>query len=206
VSIRPAESVPTDEPEARAPARARRLGVLGWTILVAAVAFASSAVALVFTLWPGLRPDPRDRLGAELSVFAVDPNVTYREWLTARSSFSEEEAEERLAAAQEQTPGLLRVRGEVAYVRTHVEGFKRRSVAMRASLYERASQARVEGVSNVEVAMQQLDAPSDEAVVPVWLPCPPEAGRSYFVRVELYHRGDNVLLAVADSRPFAARC
>jgi hypothetical protein len=182
------------------------LGVLGWTILVAAVAFASSAVALVFTLWPGLKPDPRTHLGAEISVFAVDPNVTYGEWLTTRSSFSESEAQSRLNEAKRQTPGLLKVGGEVAYVRTQVEGFKRRSVAMRASIYESGSHSRVDGVSNIEVATQHLDAPSDQVVVPVWLPCPPESGRKYYVRIELYHRGDNVLLAVADSKTFTARC
>jgi hypothetical protein len=206
MTIGPARSVPEREPESASPVRARRLSALGWTVLVALVAMASSLAALVFTLWPGLRPDPRDRLGAEVSVFAVDPNVTYREWITARSSFSGDEAEARLREARLQTPGLLRVRGEVAYVRMEVEGFKRRSVAMRVSLYEGWSNRRVEGASNIEVGSQELEAPSDRAVVPVWLPCPPEPGRKYYVRVELYHAGDNVLLAVADSEPFTSRC
>ena len=206
MSIRPAEAVVSDEPAARVPAPARRFGVLGWTILVAAVAFASSAVALVFTLLPGLKPDPREQLGADISVVAVDPNVTYREWITTRSSFSESEAEKRLQQATAQTPGLLRVRGEVAYVRMQVKGFKRRSVAMRASMYEGWSHVRVEGASNIQVGTQQLDAPSDQAVVPIWLPCPPESGKKYFVRIELYHRGDDVLLAMADSKPLTLRC
>jgi hypothetical protein len=206
MTLRPARTVPEPESQPEPPVHVRKLGALGWTVLVALVAMASSLVALVFTLWPGLRPDPRDRLGAEVSVFAVDPNVSYREWISARSSFSGDEAVERLQEARVQTPGLLRVRGEVAYVRMQVEGFKRRSVAMRVSLYDGGTNRRVEGASNIEVGSQQLEAPSDRAVVPVWLPCPPVPGRKYFVRVELYHAGDNVLLAVADSRPFTSRC
>jgi hypothetical protein len=206
MSARPVSAADDKEPESRVPARARKLGAFGWTMLVAGLAFASSTVALIFTVWPGLKPDPREALGADLSVFAVDPNVTYREWITTRSSFSDSEATERLEKARLQTPGLLRIRGEVVYVRMRVQGFKRRSVAMRASIYEASSRVRVQGVSNIEVASQQLGAPTDQTVVPVWLPCPPNPAKKYYARVELYHRGDEVLLAVSDSEGFSARC
>jgi hypothetical protein len=76
---------------------------------------------------------------------------------------------------------------------------------LRLSLYVAATRRRVAGASDVEVARERLDAPSDRAVVPVWLICPPRRAAKYFVRVELYHRGDDVLLAVADSKPFVAQ-
>ena len=193
----------------------RRFGGLAWTVVVALVAFASSMAALVFQLWPGLRPDPRDRLGAEVSVFAIDPGVSVDQWLR-RAAFSEEDYEKaaaqriRAACGEEATRSncnALRSRGEMLYVRTTVEGFKRREVAMRVSLYDAATHARVATIDAVEVARERLDAPTDKAVLPIWMPCPPDASKTYFFRIELAHRGDEALLAVGDSKPFRAlRC
>jgi hypothetical protein len=188
--------------------RPRRLGTLAWTTIVAVVALGSSISALVFTLWPSLRPDPRDELGASVGVFAVDPNVSYRTYLE-RTTFEPGDLARRERAACGGTRancGFLNLPGEQVYVETMVKGFKRRAVVLRLSLYKFPSRERVEGASAVEVARQHLDAPTDSAVVPVWLLCPPERRGSYFVRVELYHRGDDLLLAVADSKPFTATC
>ena len=187
--------------------KSRKLGVLAWTAIVACVALASSVAALVFELWPGLRPDPRTRLGADVAVFTVDPNVTFEDHL-GRISFTKAQLNERLekACKSAKSCGLLKLHGDEVYVRTTVEGFKRRSISMRIALYSATSRTRVEGASDVDVATEKLSSPSDRAVVPVWTPCPPAEGKRYFVRVELYHRGDDLLLAVADSKPFKARC
>jgi hypothetical protein len=189
------------------PTKSRRLSGLAWTALVAVVALTSSLATLIFELWPGLRPDPRVKLGADVSVFAIDPGVTYGVYLE-RLSFSPSELHTRLAAACGSTRrcGRLGLRGEEVYVRTTVDGFKRRSISMRLSLYNAATHTRVQGASNVDVANERLSSPSDRAVVPVWLICPPDVSRRYFVRVELYHRGDDVLLAVGDSRSFRTHC
>jgi hypothetical protein len=187
--------------------KSRRLGAFAWTAIVAATALGSSLVALVFELWPGLKPDPRTKLGADVSVFAVDPRVSYGAFLQ-RLSFSDADLRSRISAACG-TPkpcGRLNLPGEEAYVQTTVEGFKRRSVALRLSLYNAASQTRVAGASDVDVAKERLAAPSDQSVIPVWIVCPPKRGGRYFIRVELYHSGDHVLLAVADSRRFSANC
>jgi hypothetical protein len=74
------------------------------------------------------------------------------------------------------------------------------------SLYYVATATRVHEASNLDVATEHLDVPSDRAVVPAWIPCPPDSSTRYFARVELYHKGDGVLLAVADSAPFRTGC
>jgi len=195
-------------------AKVRRWGALGWTAFVAVVALASSVVAIVFERWPGLKPDPPTTLGASCPVFAVDPGVTEDEFLH-RTTLSKDDYERRKAtwlrascgeaATEETCGGVLRIPGEEVYVRTTVQGFKRRSIAMRVSLYDAASKQREPGVSNVDVTRLRLQAPTDTAVVPIWVLCPQDRRRAYFVRVELYHSGDDVLLAVADSKPFKPR-
>jgi hypothetical protein len=188
-------------------ANPRRWGALAWTAVVAAVALASSLLTLVFELRPDLKRDPRTTLGADVAIFSVDPGVTYREYLED-AAFSDKDLLRRLRAACDgrRRCGRLTIPGERIYVRTRVEGFKSRSITMRLSLYDAATKERIPGASNVDVAQQKLDSPSDRSVVPVWLVCPPDASRRYFVRVELYHRGDGILLAVGDSRRFRARC
>ena len=185
----------------------RRWGALAWTAVVAAVALASSLLTLVFELRPDLKRDPRSTLGADVSIFSVDPGVTYREYLED-AAFSDEDMLRRVRAACDgrRNCGRLAIPGERIYVRTRVEGFKSRSISMRLSLYDAATKERIPGASNVDVAQQKLDSPSDRSVVPVWLVCPPDASRRYFVRVELYHRGDGILLAVGDSSRFRPRC
>jgi len=195
-------------------AKVRRWGALGWTALVALLALASSTVAIVFELWPGLKPDPRTTLGAEVSIFAVDPGVTEGDFLR-RTTLSAVDFERRKTAWLRASCGdqattkacrrVLQIPGEEVYVRTTVEGFKRRSIALRVSIYDAVTHQRERGVSDVDVTRLRLQAPTDTAVVPIWVLCPQDRTRTYFVRVELYHSGDDVLLAVADSKPFRPR-
>jgi hypothetical protein len=191
------------ESRQRAPQKTRRLGALAWTALVALVALASSILALVFELWPGLRPDPRVRLGGAVSVFAVDPGVSYGEHLR-RVSRSSAASGDTNADGQANGEASLKRVGEEVYARTTIEGFKRRSISMRVSMYEAATRVRVPTLSDIGVAETGLQAPSDTFVVQLWVPCPRENGKRYFVQIEVYHRGDHVLLAVADSKRFSA--
>jgi hypothetical protein len=189
-------------------AKPRRAGAFVWTANAALVALASSLVALVFDLRPDLRGDPRTLLGASVSVFAVDPGVSYGQYL-ADASISDNELRRSRAIAckgKQHCAGLMAAPGLRIYVTTNVQGFKSRGITMRLSLYDAATMRRVEGESNVTVATEQLDSPSDRHVIPVWVACPGDATRRYFARFELYHNGDGILLAVGDSPKFRPRC
>jgi hypothetical protein len=133
--------------------------------------------------------------------------VTYGQHLRDLS-FSGDDLRARLRSACGPSGrcGRLQIPGERIYVRALIEGFKSREISMRLSLYGARTRTRIPEINNVDVASQQLDAPSDRSVVPVWLVCPPDPTRRYFVRVELYHHGDSALLAVGDSRHFTPRC
>jgi hypothetical protein len=119
----------------------RQLGTVGYALAASVLALVASVTSVVFTLWPGLKPDPRERLGADVSVFDVEPSVTYGAWLQ-RTSATEEEVRRRQdryirraglpgeRADPATRRGLLNVKGNVAYVRVTIEGFKRRSVVI----------------------------------------------------------------------------
>jgi hypothetical protein len=188
-----------DPKEAEPSRRSSLWKKLTFATLGVVVALASSSVALVFTLWPGLKPDPGLNFAADVSVFGVDRGVLFGDYLR-RTTFTPKE----LARARDGYPAsLLRVRGEVVYVQSTLEGFKRRSVVLRWSLYDARSKQRLRGenFSQISAAQLHLEAPTDRTVQEIWLPPPPGKG-PYFVRVELYDKR-GVLLAVADSAPFA---
>ncbi|MEY2514925.1 MAG: hypothetical protein QOJ89_2283 [bacterium] len=182
-------------------------------MLTALVALTSGGLALFFQIRPDLLPDPRTHRGASAVVFAVDAGVTLGRFLERRSSIvSRQEHEKERAAyvddAEERSgtngAGVLGLPGEDVLVRLTVEGFKSRSVAMLASLYDADTQQRVPDLSDVPVFGQRVDAPSDQSVVELWMPAPPVSVARYFVRVAVYHRDDGVLLAVADSKAVRA--
>jgi hypothetical protein len=175
------------------------------------VALASSLTALVFQIWPGLRPDPRAQVGGAVSVFAVEPDVTQDAFLQAISFSTAEWDRKRTAYVRAHCTGqntrtcahsVLGQLGEQIDVQTSVAGFKWRSIGIRASLYYANNRRRDPALNNVNVAGEQLDAPSDSAVIPIWMPCPENATKTYFARVELFDSRDDVLLAVGDSKPF----
>lgn len=190
-----------------------RLGKLAWTALIAAVALASSGTALFFEIWPGLRPDPRTDLGGTVSVFAVEPHVSQRAFLQT-ISFSPAELRRKENAYVVARCGprprdrcgkhALSQPGEVVYARTTVRGFKWRSIGIRASIYYANSERRDPQLDNKDVAGERVDAPSDSAVVPIWMPCPENSTRTYFARIELYDSPDDLLLGIADSKHFRA--
>ena len=178
-------------------------------MLTAIVALLSGGLALFFQLRPDLAPDPRTHLGATAKVFSVDENVTLGDFLQRRKAIvtTSEYAKERLAYIRQAEAGsggdgssVLTLPGEVVLVSTMVEGFKSRSIAMMASMYDADARRRVPELSDVPVFQVELDSPSDRSVVEFWLPAPPVSVTKYFVRVQVYHRDDGVLLAVADSK------
>ena len=164
-------------------------------------------------LSPSLTPDPRTHLGASASIFAVDDGVTLGSFLERRRAIvSEEEyAKEKQAYIRQASAAagggdgttILTLPGENVFVNATIQGFKSRSVAMLASMYD--ADRRMRELSDVPVFQQHVDAPSDQSVVEFWLSAPPVKVERYFVRVQVYHRGDGVLLGIADSRPIVAR-
>jgi hypothetical protein len=184
----------------------RRLGRFTWTAIVAVIAMASSLTALTYELFPGIKPDPRTSLGANVSVFAVEPGLSQDQYLQRLASSDNDLGKlERDACKGAARCGALDLPGEQVYVQTDVEGFKRKDVLMRASLYNARTRVREQNLTQI-VARESLQSPSDRAVVPIWMPCPDDNSNAYFVRIELFHQGDHVLLAVNDSKPFPGRC
>jgi hypothetical protein len=192
----------------------RQAFAMSGTMLTALLALVSGGLALFFQIRPDLLPDPRTHLGAAATVFAVDRNVSLGSYLERRQALVSpaEYTKERnayISQAQSHSAGddgssVLTLPGEDVFVNTRVEGFKSRSIAMLASMYDAKTRRRVPELSNVRVFQQQLESPSDQSVVEFWFFAPPVTIDRYFVRVALYHRGDGVLLAVADSKPIRA--
>jgi hypothetical protein len=184
-------------------------------MLTAVVALISGGLALFFQLRPDLAPDPRTHRGASASIFAVDDGVTLGRFLERRRVIvSEEEyAKERQAYIRQASSDaggadgstILTLPGEDVFVNATIQGFKSKSVAMLASMYDADRRRRVRQLSDVPVFQQHVEAPSDQSVIEFWLSAPPVNVRRYFVRVQVFHRGDGVLLGIADSKPVVAR-
>jgi hypothetical protein len=182
-------------------------------LTVGAVAVVSSALAVAFALWPALKPDPRDRLGADLGVFAVETRVAQDAWIHRVSATRDDYGELRAATLRDaslqgetlpadQERDLLHQRGTLFYVRMTIEGFKRRNVTLRWSLYSGRTGRRLAqpGLQDVPVAGLRLEAPTDRSFLQVWVP-PVSSDGSCFARFELVtHEG--TLLAVVDSPRF----
>jgi hypothetical protein len=196
---------------------ARRLGKLRSVgpMTVGAVALISSAIAVAFALWPTLKPDPRDRLGADLGVFSVETRVAHDAWLRRVSPTPDSYGDLRTATLREASldggpPGadeerrILRQQGTLFYVKMTIEGFKRRNVTLRWSLYSARSRRRLPepGLQDVPVAGVHLEAPTDRSFVEVWVP-PVSSTGACFARFELVTH-DGTLLAVADSPRYQA--
>jgi hypothetical protein len=169
-----------------------RLGIprRAWATFLAVVTAGPATVALVFTLWPGLRPDPGDHLAAEMQAVTVDPDVPYGDFLHYV------DAHPAGVAA-----GTRRAAGAVVYLKITVHGRKHRNLDLFYSIYHARTRARYRGetVSRSPASYFRADTPDDAWIATVWVPNPPAFDR-VFVRLELYDHGS--MLAVADTRPF----
>jgi hypothetical protein len=179
--------------------RRRKLSMTGVTAFVALV---TAGAGLVFDFFPSLRPDPGLNRVASVSVFAVERGVSEMDYLQ-RTVHDPDQLGAAIAA--ERKAGRLNVRGELAYVDVHVEGFKRRSVTLRWSVYDASRDKRFqlgdEGGSDLFGAKRKLQAPTERSVELLWFPPLMGHDSKYFVRVQA-EDSERVILAVADSKPF----
>jgi hypothetical protein len=184
--------------EAPRPRTSRAAGLV--SALTVLIALGSSLVALGFSLWPTLKPDPGTELGAAVEVLAVERYVTEDEWLRRMSASADDFAVRR--AERVRDGRRTDVPGELAYVRVSVRGFKGDKLRLRWAVYDYPAQEPrdVTSWTDVEDTEIEFDAPRDDMVVEQWLG-PVPAPRRYFVRFAV-RTGAGALLDIADSKPF----
>jgi hypothetical protein len=173
-------------------ARQRRLVTQANVVATAVLALATGAVALLFQLAPWLKPDPRDRVGADVSIFALEPRVALGDWIE-RAFPPDEQAELARQYPDRSAPG------EMLYVRTAVDGHKHRDVSIRYAIYHAANHTRVDPQSVDAPPLRPFDlsSPSERSVQALWVPDLSYEPDALFIRVELWD--DEGMLAIADS-------
>ena len=179
--------------------RVRRISGVAWAVATAALALVTALVPLVFQLVPQWKPDPRENVSAEISVFAVEPSVRLGDWLQRRYP-GDERARETILGHKGVQADELDFRGEIVYVRMRVTGSKDRTVRLRARLYNARRQTPVDLGEDpfLERSSQvRIDSPSRSSVQLLFIADLAFETEPQFVRVELFN-ADGVL-AVADS-------
>ena len=166
------------------------------TLIGAILAAVISGTNLSFELWPGLKPDPKEKVGASLAVLRLDKNVEYGEY------------RRRVVPRREPRAPVAEHPGNVFYLRAQIEGFKRETVHLKWFTYDPNGKRRASG-GRGEESVFEPGAPINTQVAQVWVREPgqfvdglwePDPG-VYFVRFELYS-GD-VLLGLEDSPRFS---
>jgi hypothetical protein len=194
-----------------------------------------TAIALLFgyalhglyDAFPGLQPDPRRTLRADIAPLYVEPHARLGDYLArAGAPPALERWVQRTAAGllapERRTPPHIRCEiarlredeGYVVYARTTVEGLKNLDVAMGAYLY--AASGRRLGAEELQLSSlvqrplpeTQLRSPADHFVAFAFvdLPNPAQNGRlrRFFVRLELRQSGQNgTLLAATNTARFS---
>jgi hypothetical protein len=151
----------------------------------AAVAVVASAVALTFSVWPSLRPDPRDVLAAKLHVETVEPAVTLGSYLRRTGQHIE-------GAGRSD----LRARGYLVYLQIQIEGRKHGDLVLDQVLYRALTRRRIPDQGPTQDTLFTADTPNDRWIAQVFVLEPPY-DFPVFVRLELFDR--NSLMAFADT-------
>jgi hypothetical protein len=160
----------------------------------AVLALATGGVGLVYTFWPGLRPDPRVTKSATLSVVAVDRLVTRKDF------------EQRNDLRIQEGKATQCMPGKIFYLEERLEGFKGQDTSLQISRYDAKSDAYLGQVrlDRTKRGSQILRGtrPTDQSIQRIWIPWSAE-NRKVFYRFELYQgkKDDKNLLSLADSRP-----
>jgi hypothetical protein len=159
---------------------------VAWSSVGTAIAVVASAVALAFSAWPALRPDPGEVLAAKLHVETVEPAVRLDEYLQRTG--------QRLEQAGQSD---LRTRGFVVYLRIRIEGRKRAGLELHQVLYRASTGRRIRDQAVTTDAYFRPETPNDEWIYQVFVIEPPPYDFGVFVRLELFDRES--LLAFADT-------
>jgi hypothetical protein len=190
---------PIDGHDAAAPTSSSRFrsAVSRTHVVIAAVAgLVSVGVSLLFQLAPGLKPDPRDNVGADVAIVALEPGVRVREWI--ERGFRGERREGMMRTFGDQ----LDFAGELIYVRVAVDGHKHEDVGLRYSLYSARTHRRLPDAINFEPYSRiPIEAPSERSIQLLFVP-ELKFEPDLFIRAEL--TDEDGVLAVADSRRIRA--
>jgi hypothetical protein len=190
------ERPPPEAPPANGAGKVRAGRVRRWAsqtnvVLAAVAGLVSAGIALLFQLAPGLKPDPGDNIGADVSVIALERGVTIESWL--QRGFRGAAYAEQYAKYKDQLP----YRGEIIYVHVAVDGHKHKDVSLSYRLFMAKSQLPVTAIATGDFAKLKMEAPSQRSVSLMFVPNLKKTG-DLFLRVTL--RDDTDVLAVADSR------
>jgi hypothetical protein len=158
-----------------------------WHVTGTVVAGLTGAVALAFTLWPGLTPDPRAISAASMSVQKVEPRV----------SLGDYDTEYNRAELATLEPFEKDLPGNIVYVLIKVEGKKHGNVSLDKVDYGWPGGRRLSPATKLPSGRGfRPDTPNDQWVAPIWV-SDPGLSVPFFERLLLFDGA--TLLAVADT-------
>lgn len=194
------------------PKQRRRLSL---TVLAAVLALATGGVSLLLTLRPELAPDPRTRIGATITIAAIDHGVDREDFYEAWEPEDDDRREQlerdyleprfdRKLTKRElddaRTTVLREERGSIVYVDVQGLGLKDREVRLSWWRYD-AGTGRRDGVGTTSFEAEG-GAPDDRFIIPAFIDAPENCKR-VFVRFEL--RDDKgTLLTIATTKQFVS--
>jgi hypothetical protein len=184
----------------------RLLGPVSGT-LTGIVTLIAAVLGVVFLLVPSLQPLSRDKIDASITVPTVESGVSELRWAEhqyprgGRAGAITELGKLLGHRFDPRTDGT--VRGMVAYVRLQTDGFKHRSISLRAEVYDARTGEPPRSADISEIYPRsgtlRIDAPSRSSVQLMLLDDVAQLSGVFFVRVEAYD--DDGVLAYADSPP-----
>ena len=144
--------------------------------LPALIACIAAATNVAFDYFPDLRPDPQIQLNAALRAVAMEPDVTFGDYLQRTG---------RTPSEDDQLAQLLTT-GHLFYVEAQTQGLKDEPSQLRWHLYNVKSGKRLANDEPTDGAgwKTRSGTPSDRLIYLVWEQIPTQKGR-YKLRFEL---------------------
>lgn len=171
------------------------------TLAAGFVAFIGTALGVLFLLVPSLRPLPRDRIEASLSVPAIENHVGVKDWATRQ--FPKDTGHHLTELLRHPYgPHDREGTGTIVFVRLSTIGFQHRSLNLRVVAIDPKRQATPRDVDITTTfplaGTLHVDAPSRRSVQLLFIDdLGYVSGVPLFLRVEAYD--DHGVLAYADS-------
>jgi hypothetical protein len=158
-----------------------------WSAAGTAVAVIASCVALAFTLFPGLIPDPKAVLAATLTIVRVEPHVTLADY------YRRYQPKVPIRKAYDAYPG------SIVYLRIKTDGKKHGRVRLRQVTYDARTQNPLPDRDDpVDALGFRPNTPSDQWIAPVWVGDPQVVKQvDYFARLALMD--DETILDFVDT-------